>query len=150
LKLKTMCTDLSVGDLSGAVDALKSRIAEAQTCLDKMEASKKRAMEKFWDQPENEMLKKEVKRVSLSQTEVKRSSNLSVIYRKLKILENVPVVLNLIPSIIDYAVNVGLKETSEQWVRHLCENGSLSSDVNLESVLSRGKPNFEVKLQPVE
>jgi len=86
----------------------------------------------------------------LSQTEVKRSSNLSVIYRKLKILENVPVVLNLIPSIIDYAVNVGLKETSDQWIRYLRENGSLSSDVPVESVLSRGKQNLEVKLQSVE
>jgi len=150
LKLKAMCSDLGVDDLSGAVDVLKSRIAEAQTCLDKMEASKKRAMEKLWDQPDDERLKKEVKRVSLSQTEVKRSSNLSVIYRKLKILENVPVVLNLIPSIIDYSVNVGLKETSDQWVRYLCENGSLSSDVNLESVLSGDKPNFEVKLRSVE
>jgi hypothetical protein len=150
LKLKAMCSDLGVDGLSGAVDVLKYRIAEAQTCLDKMGASKKRAVEKLGDQPDDERLKEEVKRVSLSQTEVKRSSNLSVIYRKLKILENVPVVFNMIPSIVDYAVNVGLKETSDQWVRYLCENGSLSSDVNLESVLSRDKPNFEVKLRSVE
>jgi hypothetical protein len=76
---------------------------------------------------------------------VKRSSNLSVVYRKLKILENVPVVLSLIPSIIDYAVNVGLKETSDQWVRYLSENGSLSSDVQVECVLSRNELNLEVR-----
>ena len=150
LKLKTMCADLGVSDLSGAVDVLKSRIAEARTCLDRLEASKKRTMEKLWEHRARAQLKEQIKRVSLSQTEIKRSSNLSVIYRKLKILENVPVVLNLIPSIIDYAVNVGLKETSDQWVRYLCENGSLSSDVNLESVLSGEKPNFEVKLRSVE
>jgi len=45
-------------------------------------------------------------------------------------------VLDLIPSIIDYAVNVGLKETSDQWIRRLGEDGSLSSDVRLESVLN--------------
>jgi hypothetical protein len=45
----------------------------------------------------------------------------------------------LIPSIIDYALNVGLKETSDQWMRHLNEKGSLESDVYLESVLSRNK-----------
>jgi hypothetical protein len=62
----------------------------------------------------------------------------------LKILENVSTVLDLIPSILDYAVNVGLKETSDQWMRHLGEDGSLSSDVHLESVL-----NHVVKLNQV-
>jgi hypothetical protein len=55
----------------------------------------------------------------------------------LKILENVSTVLDLIPSILDYAVNVGLKETSDQWMRYLGEDGSLSSDVRLESVLNQ-------------
>jgi hypothetical protein len=128
---------LGVVDLSGAVDVLKSRIAGAQMCLEKLEASKNRVMEKLSELPEDEKLKEEVKRISLSQTEVKRSSNLSVIHRKLKILENVPVVLSLIPSIIDYAVNVGVKETSDQWVQYLNENGSLASDVHLEPVLNR-------------
>ena len=141
-----MCADLRVGDLSGAVDVLKSRVAGVQMCLDNLGASKNRVMEKLWEHPDDEKLKEEVKRISLSQTEVKRSSNLSVIYRKLKILENVPVVLDLIPSIIDYAVNLGLKETSDQWMRYLSENGSLSSDVNLESVLRRNEPNLDVKL----
>ena len=146
LELKRMCTDLGVRDLSGAMDVLKFYIAEAQRCLDKLEASKKRIMEKLRDHPNDEKLKEKIKRISLSQTEVKRSSNLSVINHELKILENVPVVLDLIPSIIDYAVNVGLRETSDQWVRYLNENGSLSSDVHLESVLSRNEPNYEIKL----
>ena len=46
------------------------------------------------------------------------------------------IVSSLIPSIIDYAVNIGLKETSDQWVRHLSEKGSLETDVFLESVLT--------------
>jgi len=137
LELKRMYTDLGVSDPSGAMDVLKSRIAEAQKCLDNLEASKGRIMEKLRGHPEDEKLKEEIKRISLNQTEVKRSSNLSVINHELKILENVPVVLNLIPSIIDYAVNVGLRETSDQWVQCLSENGSLSSDVHLEPVLNR-------------
>ena len=137
LELKRMCADLGVGDLSGAVDVLKSRLAEAQRCLDKLEASKGGIMEELRGHPEDEKLKEEIKRISLSQTEVKRSSNLSVINHELKILENIPVVLNLIPSIIDYAVNVGLKETSDQWTRYLNENGDLSSDVNLKSALNQ-------------
>ncbi|MDH5771432.1 MAG: hypothetical protein OEZ25_09125, partial [Candidatus Bathyarchaeota archaeon] len=85
-------------------------------------------------------------KVSISQTEFRKGSNLSVVSHELKILENVSTVLDLIPSIIDYAVNVGLKETSDQWIRHLGEDGSLSSDVRLESVLSRNEPRYELKL----
>lgn len=146
LKLKEMCADLGASDLSGATDELKSRIAWVQKCLDNLEASKNKLMEKLGNHPDDERLKEAIIKISLSQTEVKKSSNLSVVYRKLKILENIPVVLDLIPSIIDYAVNVGLKETSDKWVRYLSENGNLSSDVHVESVLSRNEPNFEIRL----
>jgi hypothetical protein len=40
-------------------------------------------------------------------------------------------------TVIDYAVNVGLKETSTQWVRYLNEIGDFASAVRLETVLSR-------------
>ena len=102
--------------------------------------------EKLRDQSEDEGWKEDFKELSLSQTEVKRVSNLSVVYRELKILENVPIVLDLFPSIIDYAVNFGLKETSDQCTRYLKANGWLSSDVNIESVLSRSGLNFEIRM----
>lgn len=137
LKLKEMCADLGVSDLSAAMDVLKSRIAGVNVCLDDLEFSKSSVMEKLQEHSDGEELEEEVKRLSLSKTKVKRSSNLSVIYRKLKILENVPVVLDLIPSIIDYAVNVGLKETSDQWVQYLNENGHLFSDVHLKPILNQ-------------
>jgi hypothetical protein len=146
LKLKQMCSDLGASNLSGAINSLKHRIAGAQMCLDNLDFSKNAFMEKLCDHPDDEKMNEEIKKISLSQTEVKRSSRLSVIYRKLKILENVPIVLDLIPSIIDYAVNVGLNETSDQWERYLKENGNLSSDINIESVLSRNGSNFEVRL----
>jgi hypothetical protein len=136
LKLKEMCTELGVSDLSAVVDLLKARIDVANVCLDHLEFSKSSVMEKLQEHPDDEELEKEVKRFSLSKTKVKKSSNLSVIYRKLKILENIPVVLAMIPSIIDYAVNVGLKETSDQWARFLYENGDLFSDVHLKSILN--------------
>ena len=145
LKLKQMCIDLGARDLSGAVDGLKLRISGTQMCLDHLDFSKNALMEKLYEHPDDKRLNEEIKKISLSQTEIKRYSQLSIIYRKLKILENVSVVLDLIPSIIDYAVNVGLKETSDQWVRHLKEKGTLSSDVNIESVLSRNGLNFEVR-----
>jgi hypothetical protein len=146
LKLRTLCAHLGVSNLSGAVEVLKSQISEAQMCINHLEASKNMFMEKSRDKPDDEKLNEDLKKLSLSQTEVKRSSNLSVLYRKLKILENVPVVLDLFPSIIDYAVNVGLKETSDQWVQYLTESECLFSDVQVESVLSRNGFNFEVRM----
>jgi len=82
-------------------------------------------------------LREEIKRISIGQSRIKGESNLSVLIRELKILENVSAVLNLMPSVIDYVVNVGLKETSDQWIRYLSENGNLSSNVHLKSTLNQ-------------
>jgi hypothetical protein len=136
LEMKRICSELGVRDVSAAKDLLESRICEIRGRLDELEVSKERIVEKLRKNPHDEGLKEEVKKVSISQTEFRKSSNLSVISHELKILENVSTVLDLVPSIIDYAVNVGLKETSDQWIRHLSENGSLSSDVRMESVLN--------------
>ena len=136
-ELKRICSDLGVRDISTAKDLLMSRVGEIRKRLEKLDVSKKRIVEKLRKNPHDEELKEEMKKVSISQSKFRKSSNLSVISRELKILENVSTVLNLIPSILDYAVNVGLKETSDQWIRHLCEDGSLSSDAHLESVLNQ-------------
>ena len=136
LELKRICRDLGVRDVSEAKNLLESRIGEIRERLDKLEVSKERIVEKLRKNPNDEELKEEIRKVSISQTEFRKSSNLSVISHELKILENVSTVLDLMPSIIDYAVNVGLKETSEQWIRHLDEDENLSSDVHLESVLN--------------
>jgi len=146
LEMKRICKDLGAGDVSAAKDLLESRIGEIRERLDELEASKKGIVEKLREHPNDEGLKEEIKRVSISETKFRKSSNLSVVSYELKILENVSTVLDLIPSIIDYAVNVGLKETSDQWMRYLGEDGSLSSDIRLESVLSRNEPNYEIKL----
>jgi len=136
LEQKRICSNLGARDLSAAKDLLESRIFEIRERLVKLEMSKKRIIEKSKRHPDDEKVKEEIKRISMSQTEIKRSSNLSVINHELKILENISAVLDLIPSIIDYAVNVGLEETSDQWMRYLSENGRLSPDVHLESVLT--------------
>jgi len=137
LELKRICSDLGARNLSTAKDLLMSSISEIHERLDKLEVSKKEFIEKLRDHPNDGELKEEIKRISISQSEVKKSSNLSVMNRELKILDNVSTVLDLIPSIIDYAVNVGLKETSDQWMRYLSEDGNLSSVVHLKSTLNQ-------------
>jgi len=137
LELNRICRNSGAPDVSTAKDLLEARMSEIRGCLDKLEVSKKSVVEKLSERPNDQELKDEIKRVSMSQTKMRKSSNLSVISHELKILENASTVLDLIPSIIDYAVNVGLKETSDQWIAHLNENGSLSSDIHLESVWSQ-------------
>ena len=137
LEVKRICKDLGAHDGSVAKDLLEGRICEIRERLDELEASKKRVMEGLREHPDDGELKEEIRRISIGQTRFMKDSDLSVVSRELKILENVSVVLDLIPSVLDYAVNVGLKETSDQWIEHLGEDGSFSSDVRLESVLSR-------------
>jgi len=136
LELKRICRDLDAPDFSAAKDLLESRISKVRERLDYLEESKQAVMEKLREHPKDEALKERIKTISISRSKLVKSSNLSVISHKLKILENVSTVSDLVPSIIDYAVNVGLRETSEQWIQHLGENGNLSSEVHLNSALN--------------
>jgi len=139
LELRRVCDDLGAQNLSEARDLLMCRISKVRECLNEIEKSKKILIEELRKSPDDQELKERLISVSRSQTETCRLSHLSMIYYELKVIENVLAASSLIPSIMDYAVNVGLKETSNQWIRHLCEKGSLEGDVCLESVLSRNE-----------
>ena len=75
----------------------------------------------------------ELKTISVKQNEIRREAKFPLLERNLKLLENVLAVANLHPCIIDYAVNIGLKETSNQWVTFLNTNGNLSENLTLET-----------------
>jgi hypothetical protein len=139
LELKQVCDDLGAQNLFEAKDILISQISKTHERLNAIEATKKSLIEKLGKSPNDQELKERLRSVSMSQTETCRSSHLSVVHHELKIIENVLTVSSLTPSIIDYAMNVGLKETSKQWIQHLSEKGSLQSDICLESILSRNE-----------
>ena len=139
LELKQVCNELGAQNLLEAKDILISQISKTHECLNEIEATKKSLIEELRKSPDNQELKERLRSASVSRTETCRSSHLSVVHHELKIIENVLTVSNLTPSIIDYAVNVGLEETSNQWIQHLSEKGSLQSDVCLESILSRNE-----------
>lgn len=75
----------------------------------------------------------ELKAASIKQNEIRREAKFPLLERNLKLLENVLTVANLHPCIIDYAVNIGLKETSNQWVAFLNANGNLSENLTLKT-----------------
>jgi len=74
-----------------------------------------------------------IKAISIKQTKIRKESDFPVLVRNLRILENVDSVMRLHPCMVDYAVNIGLKSTSEQWLAFLMDNGRLTSDVSLQS-----------------
>jgi hypothetical protein len=137
LELREVCVDLGARDISGAKHSLVSKISAVYESLDRIEKSKRRLIEELRKSPNDLELQERLRSVSISQTEMCRSSHLSLLHHTLKMVENVLSISNLMPSVIDYAVNIGVKETSEEWIRHLSEKDSLESDVWLESVLSK-------------
>ena len=107
---------------------LKGKIAQVQGRIDEFEEQKKQLT---GSGGRKEELIQKLKVLSVRESEVRRGANFSVLVRNLRLLENVAAVMDLYPCVVDYAVNVGLKETSEQWIAFLHGNGSLSADVNL-------------------
>jgi hypothetical protein len=137
LELKRICKDLGVEHASSARKLLEANVSDIRRRHGELEGSKRRLLDKLKMHPDDLELKQEIKRISISQSETVQSSNLSVISHELKILENASIVSESIPSIIDYAVNVGLRNTSSQWLQYLSENGSLSSDVHLRAITNQ-------------
>jgi hypothetical protein len=109
--------------------SLRRKVAEVQRAIDELEAQKKQLCADSGGRREEKI--QSLKSLAMRQNEVRREANFSVLMRNLGLLENVAAVMDLYPCIVDYAVNVGLKETSEQWIAFLRSNGRLSSNISL-------------------
>jgi hypothetical protein len=88
----------------------------------------------------NEEKTEKIRALGVRQEEIRKQNNLSGLARNLGLLENVESVTNLCPSVIDYAINVGLKATSDQWITYLNEDGSLLSNVSLRTIFDDSLP----------
>lgn len=73
-----------------------------------------------------------IKNVATISTQLKRECNL--LNLELTLINNISTIDTLYPSIIDYAINIGLPETSEQWIHHLINDQSLTADVLMKSL----------------
>jgi hypothetical protein len=136
LQSKRICERLGGKNIPSTRRILKSRISEIRAQVDSLEASEKEIGKERNGRLVGAVIGNEIGQVSTSRGRILKSLNFPVISRELKILENAVAVLDLLPSIIDFAVNIGLKQTSDQWIKHLDENGDMRADVHLESVLT--------------
>jgi hypothetical protein len=120
-----------------AESKLKDRISTVQESISILEAEKG-SIERMHSFLEAEDQKKErIKEISRQQMQVREKAGFSELVRDLGLLENVKKVMDIYPSMIDYAVNIGLENVGSQWVSFLEDNGSLVSDVKLETELDR-------------
>jgi hypothetical protein len=138
LELRRICDKLGVRSLSEASELLQSRILETRTVLDSYELKRRQIEEKLKESHNDQKLKEALKLNSICRTRTERSSGLSVTTHELRTLQNTANAVSLMPCVLDYAINMGLRETSNQWLKHLTENGSLISDVHMNSIVSQG------------
>lgn len=135
LEYKRITGHFDIEKLNDEMERLKSRIRDIYDRIDKERGDilriEKQLKEKLIDK---KAFHRNIKDILNRIDKIKRHSNLLSLAHDLVILENIPRVLNLIPSIIDYAINIGLKETSDQWVAFLNKKGCLQSDVIMKSV----------------
>jgi hypothetical protein len=133
---------LTFRNLSGTLDVsrytpfrktLEQRLAEVRATIEALELQKRVLATRV--ELGKEELVKEKKALLAKQDKVRRKSGFALLSRQLKLLENIRTIRDLHACVIDYAVNVGLERTSEQWVAFLREADDLCSDVHLETVL---------------
>jgi hypothetical protein len=119
---------------------LKNRLTEIQGELEKLEQAMKRILGELRGRPSDVELREQMRSISIRRSEIARSSGISIINHELRTLENVATVLRLTPSILDHGINIGLKETSDYWIRSLKEESGFDADVCMKSVLARTRP----------
>jgi hypothetical protein len=131
---------LTFRNLSGTSDfsryqdvkrGLEDKIAHVEKSVEELELYKKDLANSVESKSEETI--RRVKAASIKQNEIRREARFSLLTRKLKLLENAVAVADLHPCIVDYAVNVGLKETSNQWAAFLNTNGNLSENLALKT-----------------
>jgi len=129
IKYEKFSGNLDLLNYSEVITALKDKILQIEKKVEELELKKKSIIRNL--EMEKEDKNEIIKTISIKQTIIKKKSDFTVLVRKLKIIENIDSVMQLYPCIVDYAINIGLKSTSEQWMSFLKDNGNLASDIIL-------------------
>jgi hypothetical protein len=111
---------------------IKKEIAHIDRRIRKIESEKERICRSAVTK---EKIVSELKSLSARQHEIRKETSYSLLSRNLGLLENAVAAMNLHPSVIDYAISIGLKATSDQWKAFLERNGDFSTNLNLRTVV---------------
>jgi len=137
LEYKRITDHYELSKYEEEIEYLKNKIENINKKISILELKKEELITKLRNKNITiNIFKMDLKNILDEISKIKKTSNLSILNHDLKTLRNIPNTLTLIPSIIDYAINIGLNETSSQWINFLINNGSFSSEVNLKSLIA--------------
>jgi hypothetical protein len=134
LTLKKLTGSFDLPERRAAQAALRDRLAAIHERIDELETRKKKITDSIGERSEKI---NEIKDLARQQDTTRRENGSAMLARQLGLLENSERVLGLHPCIIDYAVNLGLGNVSEQWEASLRAIGDLRPDVTLRSALDQ-------------
>jgi hypothetical protein len=126
LTLKKLAGSFDLSGREAAEAALREKLATMQRRIDELETRKKETMDSMGERSERIS---QVKDLAKQQDAIRRENDSTMLARHLGFLENSGRVMTLHPSIIDYAVNLGLSDVSDQWEASLITVGDLESDI---------------------
>lgn len=134
-EFERICGNYKINEWKNEINLLKSKIQSINYELSILEIKKNSIIKNRENGHVDAIKFKEaIKIVSDEINNRRKNSNLNVLQYNLRELNNIPFVFTCIPSIISYAINIGLKETSDQWVNYLINDGSLSSNISMKSI----------------
>lgn len=128
LTFRKVTEALNVRQPGTAEAILRERLAQAQRLVDELETRKKPISSSLANAGERAS---EVRALAQQQDKIRRENETAMLSRYVGLLENSERIAALHPCLIDYAVNLGLRNVSEQWERALKSEGGLTSDIIL-------------------
>jgi hypothetical protein len=126
LTLKKLAGSFDLSQRKAAEATLRGKLATVQRRIDELKTRKKQIADSMGERSEKINAIKDLAR---QQDTIRRENNSSMLARRLTFLENSERALGLHPCIIDYAVNLGLRNVGEQWEASLTNEGDLGSDI---------------------
>ena len=139
LTLKKLAGSFDPSQRKAADATLRKELATIQQQIDELETRKKEIRD--WTGERSQRIN-EIKDLAKQQDMVRHESNSAMLARHLGLLENSERVMTLHPCIIDYAVNLGLSNVSEQWEASLRTVGDLESDIIFRTEMDQQFPQF--------
>ncbi|MFH1431984.1 MAG: hypothetical protein ABIG84_02090, partial [archaeon] len=113
--------------LEGAIRRLEDELSAINTEIEKLDALIRRTTSAH-----------ERMRLIAEKNSIRKNSNTMAISKKISCLKKIPGTESVIPSILDYAINIGLKKTRDGWLDHLLGCGDLKKELALRSIIGRG------------
>jgi len=76
-------------------------------------------------------------RLIAEKNSIRKAHDLRELSKKLSTLNKIPAAESVVPSIMDYAINIGLENTKDAWMNHLMNSPDISADIFIPTVIDK-------------